>query len=147
MATRPAQDDSTVRLDAADRRRTRQVEELLATAERVTEALRLETVLTAIVDDARSLLDADSGDVLLWDKARGRLRVVAVARGPKELHGVEVPFGEGRFAQAAPASGARRRGPCPSTPRRAGTHSVRTMRRSSAHSRDMPPSPSTTRAD
>ena len=100
MATRPAQDDSTLRLDAADRRRTRQVEELLATAERVTESLDLETVLTAIVDDARSLLDADSGDVLLWDKARGRLRVVAVARGPKELHGFEMAFGEGLSSQA-----------------------------------------------
>ena len=101
MATRTAPDDNApLGFDPADRRRTRQVEELLATAERVTESLDLETVLTAIVDDARSLLDADSGDVLLWDKARGRLRVVAVAHGPKELLGFEMAFGEGLSSQA-----------------------------------------------
>lgn len=101
MTTRTAPDDGTApRIDSADRRRTRQVEDLLATAERVTESLDLETVLTAIVDDARSLLDADSGDVLLWDKPRGRLRVVAVAHGPKELHGFEMAFGDGLSSQA-----------------------------------------------
>lgn len=101
MTARTAPDDGTApRIDSADRRRTRQVEDLLATAERVTESLDLETVLTAIVDDARSLLDADSGDVLLWDKPRGRLRVVAVARGPKDMHGFEMAFGEGLSSQA-----------------------------------------------
>ena len=35
--------------------------------------LDLDTVLTAIVDDARSLLGADSGDILLWDRERDRL--------------------------------------------------------------------------
>src|SRR5437867_13072118 len=49
-------------IEANDRRRSEQVEGLLATAVRVTESLDLETVLAAIVDDARSLLGADSGD-------------------------------------------------------------------------------------
>ena len=101
MTTRTApDDDARPGVASADRRRTRQVEELLATAERVTESLDLETVLTAIVDDARSLIDADSGDILLWDKARGRLRVVAVAHGPKALLGFEMAFGEGLSTQA-----------------------------------------------
>src|SRR6476620_1655844 len=52
-------------IDANDRRRSEQVEGLLATAGRVTESLDLETVLAAIVEDARSLLGADSGDMLL----------------------------------------------------------------------------------
>lgn len=90
----------TRRAAATGRRRAAQVERLLATAERVTESLDLETVLTSIVDDARALLEADSGDVLLWDKERAMLRVVAFAHGPKELLGFEIAFGEGLSTQA-----------------------------------------------
>ena len=77
-----------------------QVERLLATAARVAESLDLQTVLTAIVEDARALLDADSGDILLWDKERDRLRVVAVSQRPTELLGYEMAFGEGISTQA-----------------------------------------------
>jgi GAF domain-containing protein/sugar diacid utilization regulator len=87
-------------LEGADRRRSAQVERLLATAERVTRSLDLETVLTAIVEDARVLLGADSGDVLLWDKERDRLRVVAVSQRPKDLLGFEMRYGEGLSTQA-----------------------------------------------
>jgi len=83
----------------AGRRRTEQVERLLATARRVTESLDLDTVLTAIVDDARALLRADSGDMLLWDRERDRLRVVAVSKRPTDLLGFEMAFGEGLSTQ------------------------------------------------
>ncbi|HEV8281576.1 MAG TPA: helix-turn-helix domain-containing protein [Candidatus Limnocylindrales bacterium] len=85
---------------AAGQRRSEQVERLLATAGRVTESLDLETVLTAIVDDARALLRADSGDMLLWDRERDRLRVVAVSKRPTDLLGFEMDFGEGMSTQA-----------------------------------------------
>lgn len=85
---------------ASGRRRTEQVERLLATAGRVTESLDLATVLSAIVDDARSLLRADSGDMLLWDRERDRLRVVAVSKRPTDLLGFEMAFGEGMSTQA-----------------------------------------------
>ena len=84
----------------AERRRTEQVERLLATAGRITESLDLDTVLTAIVEDARVLLRADSGDMLLWDRERDRLRVVAVSKRPTDLLGFEMDFGEGLSTQA-----------------------------------------------
>ncbi|HEV8696793.1 MAG TPA: helix-turn-helix domain-containing protein [Candidatus Limnocylindrales bacterium] len=85
---------------AAGQRQSEQVERLLATAGRVTESLDLDTVLTAIVDDARALLRADSGDMLLWDRERDRLRVVAVSKRPTDLLGFEMDFGEGMSTQA-----------------------------------------------
>ena len=85
---------------SAGRRRAEQVERLLATARRVTESLDLDTVLTAIVDDARALLRADSGDMLLWDRERDRLHVVAVSKRPTDLLGFEMAFGEGLSTQA-----------------------------------------------
>ena len=82
------------------RRRAEQVERLLATAVRITESLDLDTVLSAIVEDARALLRADSGDMLLWDRERGRLRVVAISQRPTDLLGFEMAFGEGLSTQA-----------------------------------------------
>lgn len=87
-------------LHPAERRRSEQVDRLLATASRVSESLELETVLAAIVDDARALIGADSGDMLLWDRERGRLRVVAVSGHPIEMVGYEVGFGKGMSTQA-----------------------------------------------
>ena len=85
---------------ATGRRRAEQVERLLATAVRITESLDLDTVLSAIVEDARALLLADSGDMLLWDRERDRLRVVAVSQRPTDLLGFEMAFGEGLSTQA-----------------------------------------------
>src|SRR5690349_2380389 len=85
---------------ATARRRAEQVEALLATAVRITESLDLDTVLSAIVEDARALLRADSGDMLLWDRERDRLRVVAVSQRPTDLLGFEMAFGEGLSTQA-----------------------------------------------
>ena len=85
---------------ATGRRRAEQVERLLATAVRITESLDLDTVLSAIVEDARALLRADSGDMLLWDRERDRLRVVAVSQRPTDLLGFEMAFGEGLSTQA-----------------------------------------------
>jgi sugar diacid utilization regulator len=89
--------------DADDRRPSAQVERLLATAVRVTESLDLDTVLTAIVADAQSLLGADSGDMLLWDRELDRLRVVAVSSRPTDLVGFEMDFGQGVSTQAIQA--------------------------------------------
>ncbi len=84
----------------ADQRRSAQVDRLLATASRVSESLELETVLAAIVEDARVLIGAHSGDMLLWDRERGMLRVVAVSGHPVEMVGYEVAFGDGMSTQA-----------------------------------------------
>ncbi|HEX6867822.1 MAG TPA: helix-turn-helix domain-containing protein [Candidatus Limnocylindrales bacterium] len=80
--------------------RTAQLDHLLATARRVAETLDLDTVLSAIVLDASTLLGADSGDMLLWDRDRDVLRVVAVSNFPPEMLGFELRFGEGVSSQA-----------------------------------------------
>ena len=77
-----------------------QLDQLLITARRVAESLDLDTVLTSIVDDATTLLGADSGDILLWDRERDALRVVAVSNFPPDMLGFEMPFGEGMSSQA-----------------------------------------------
>src|SRR5688572_10050041 len=77
-----------------------QLDLLLVTARRVAESLELDTVLTSIVEDARTLLGADSGDILLWDRERDAFRVVAVAEFPPEMIGFEFPSGEGLSSQA-----------------------------------------------
>ena len=77
-----------------------QLDQLLVTARRVAESLDLDTVLTAIVDDATTLLGADSGDILLWDRERDVLRVVAVSNFPPDMLGFEMRFGEGLSSQA-----------------------------------------------
>lgn len=77
-----------------------QLDQLLVTARRVAESLDLDTVLTAIVDDATTLLGADSGDMLLWDRERDVLRVVAVSNFPPDMLGFEMAFGEGLSSQA-----------------------------------------------
>lgn len=82
------------------RRRSDQLDQLLATARRVAESLELDTVLSSIVEDATTLLGADSGDMLLWDRDQDRLRVVAVANFAPEMLGFELAFGEGMSSQA-----------------------------------------------
>jgi sugar diacid utilization regulator len=80
-------------------RRNEQLDRLLTTARRVAESLDLETVLASIVEDATALLGADSGDMLLWDRERDTLRVVAVAEMPADMIGFELRFGEGLSSQ------------------------------------------------
>src|SRR5688572_19260279 len=77
-----------------------QLDQLLVTARRVAESLDLETVLSSIVNDATTLLGADSGDILLWDRERDVLRVVAVSNFPPDMLGFEMTFGEGMSSQA-----------------------------------------------
>jgi sugar diacid utilization regulator len=81
-------------------RRNEQLDRLLTTARRVAESLDLETVLASIVEDATALLGADSGDMLLSDRERDTLRVVAVAEMPSDMIGFELRFGEGLSSQA-----------------------------------------------
>ncbi len=83
-----------------ERVRTGQLDRLLATARQVAESLELETVLSSIVRDASTLLGADSGDMLLWDREQDVLRVVAVSNFPPEMLGFELRFGEGVSTQA-----------------------------------------------
>ena len=99
-ASTAASNGSSTRTSTRPSTRSEQVERLLATARRVTESLDLQTVLSAIVDDARALLRADSGDMLLWDREQDRLRVVAVSKRPADLLGFEMDFGEGISTQA-----------------------------------------------
>jgi len=80
--------------------RTARLDHLLATARRVAETLDLDTVLSAIVVDATTLLGAVSGDMLLWDRERDVLQVVAVSNFPPEMLGFELRFGEGVSSQA-----------------------------------------------
>jgi sugar diacid utilization regulator len=80
--------------------RRAQLDHLLATARRVAETLDLDTVLSEIVVDATALLGADSGDMLLWDRERDVLRVVAISNFPPEMLGFELRFGEGVSSQA-----------------------------------------------
>ncbi len=83
-----------------------QLDQLLVTARRVAELLDLDTVLSSIVNDATTLLGADSGDILLWDRERDALRVVAVSNFPPDMLGFEMPFGEGMSSQAITRQGA-----------------------------------------
>ncbi|HEX6868592.1 MAG TPA: GAF domain-containing protein, partial [Candidatus Limnocylindrales bacterium] len=83
-----------------ERNRRGQIDQLLTTARNVAESLDPDTVLASIVEDATSLLGADSGDMLLWDRASQRLRVVAVSNFPPGMLGFEFPFGEGLSSQA-----------------------------------------------
>jgi sugar diacid utilization regulator/GAF domain-containing protein len=83
-----------------EQRRRDRLDRLLVTAQRVAESLELDTVLAAIVRDATTLLEADSGDMLLWDRMRDKLRVVAVWNFPEEMLGFELDFGEGLSSQA-----------------------------------------------
>jgi len=80
-----------------------QLDQLLVTARRVAESLDLDTVLSSIVNDATALLGADSGDILLWDRERDTLRVVAVSNFPPDMLGFEFPFGGGMSSQAITA--------------------------------------------
>ena len=82
------------------RRRSDQLDQLLATARQVAESLDLDTVLSSIIEDATTLLGADSGDMLLWDREQDKLRVVAVANFAPEMLGFELAFGEGMSSQA-----------------------------------------------
>ena len=83
-----------------DRRRSRELTRLVATAKRVSTSLEHETVLSAIVNDATSLLQATSGDILIWDRERDVLRVVAVSNFPPDMLGYELRFGQGLSSQA-----------------------------------------------
>lgn len=52
--------------------------------ERFSQEMRVSELLEVILDQAMAQLDADTGDILLWDEASGRLEV-AVHRGSAEL--------------------------------------------------------------
>lgn len=87
-------------MPARERRRGDELDRLVATAKRFSASLDHATVLAAIVEDATTLLDATSGDILLWDRERGTLRVVAVSGLPADLIDFELRFGEGLSSEA-----------------------------------------------
>ena len=82
------------------RHRRNELDRLVATAKRFSSTLDHETVLANIVEDATKLLEASSGDILLWERERGTLRVVAVSGLDDDLIGVELRFGEGLSSDA-----------------------------------------------
>lgn len=83
-----------------EKRRTSELARLQATAKRVAASLDLDEVLSCIVEDAASLFGAGSGEMLMLDPERRKLRVVAVSNLPANLIGFEFDFGEGLSSQA-----------------------------------------------
>lgn len=85
---------------ADDRDHRDRLHRLSATARSLTETRELDSILSSIVESATSLLGADSGDMLLWDREAGTLAVVAVSDFPPEMLGFTARFGEGLSSQA-----------------------------------------------
>lgn len=83
-----------------ERRAGDRLRQLLVTARRAVASLDLDEVLAGIVRDATQLLHAKSGDMLLLDRDRRALRVVAVSNFPPDMLGFELRFGEGVSSQA-----------------------------------------------
>src|SRR5687767_11816584 len=83
-----------------ERRRSSELTRLQATAKRIAASLELDEVLSCIVDDAAVLFGAGSGEMVLLDAPRRRLRVVAVSNLPGDLIGFEFNFGEGLSSHA-----------------------------------------------
>jgi sugar diacid utilization regulator len=83
-----------------ERRRSSELTRLQATAKRIAASLELDEVLSCIVDDAAALFGAGSGEMVLLDAPRRKLRVVAVSNLPGDLIGFEFNFGEGLSSHA-----------------------------------------------
>jgi len=83
-----------------ERRAGDRLRQLLVTARRAVASLDLDEVLAGIVRDATELLHAKSGDMLLLDRDRCTLRVVAVANFPPDMVSFELRFGEGVSSEA-----------------------------------------------
>jgi len=83
-----------------ERRAGDRLRQLLVTARRAVASLDLDEVLSGIVRDATQLLHGKSGDMLLLDRERQTLRVVAVWNFPPDMLGFELGFGEGVSSQA-----------------------------------------------
>jgi sugar diacid utilization regulator len=73
---------------------------LIATIKIVAQSLELAEILPEIVQDASQLLNAESGDILLWDRQHNVLKVVAVYNFPADMLNFEMPMGEGLSSQA-----------------------------------------------
>lgn len=83
-----------------ERRRSSELTRLQATAKRIAASLELDEVLSCIVEDAAALFGAGSGEMVLLDTPRRKLRVVAVSNLPGDLIGFEFNFGEGLSSHA-----------------------------------------------
>ncbi|MDQ4036384.1 MAG: helix-turn-helix domain-containing protein [Chloroflexota bacterium] len=83
-----------------ERRRRTELTRLRATAKRIAASLDLDEVLSRIVEDAAALFGAGSGEMVLLDAPRRKLRVVAVSNLPTDLIGFEFTFGEGLSSHA-----------------------------------------------
>lgn len=78
-----------------ERRAGDRLRQLLVTARRAVASLDLDEVLAAIVRDATQLLHGQSGDMLLLDRERNTLRVVALWNFPPDMLGFELRRGQG----------------------------------------------------
>lgn len=73
---------------------------LIATIKNIAQSLELAEILPEIIKDATQLLNAVSGDILLWDRERDVLRVVALYKFSPDMLQFEMPVGEGLSSQA-----------------------------------------------
>ena len=73
---------------------------LIATIKNIAQSFELAEILPEIIKDASELLNAESGDILLWDRERNVLKVVAVYRFAPAMLNFEMPMGEGLTSQA-----------------------------------------------
>ena len=73
---------------------------LIATIKNIAQSFELQEILPEIIKDASELLSAESGDILLWDRERNMLKVVAVYEFPPDMLNFEMPLGEGLTSQA-----------------------------------------------
>jgi len=73
---------------------------LFATIKNVAQSFELAEILPEIIKDASQLLNAESGDILLWDRECNVLKVVAVYEFPPDMLYFEMPMGEGLTSQA-----------------------------------------------
>lgn len=73
---------------------------LFATIKNVAQSFELAEILPEIIKDASQLLNAESGDILLWDRDGNVLKVVAVYEFSPDMLNFEMPMGEGLTSQA-----------------------------------------------
>ena len=79
---------------------TERLNRLIATIKNVAQSFELAEILPEIIKDASQLLNAESGDILLWDWERKVLKVAAVYNFSPAMLAVEIPLGEGLTSQA-----------------------------------------------
>ncbi|MBP7693433.1 MAG: GAF domain-containing protein, partial [Anaerolineales bacterium] len=89
------------RAEAAAQRRARELEELYATLTDITAELSLPKLLGAILARALALVDADVGELGLYDDARQSVEIVVSHNLGRDFAGTRLALGEGAMGQVA----------------------------------------------